>query len=289
MVAMGGHALAVITVAMAAAAILSFPHATAAPNYTRDFDVTWGSDNVAILSNGRGLRIRLDNFTAAGIASKNYYLFGSFSMYMKLIRGDSAGTVTAYYFASSDGDDRDEIDFEFLGNLTGEPYILQTNMYWNGTGGREQRNYLWFDPTKAYHNYSVLWNPQQIIIAVDGVPIRIVKNNEDIGVPYLLRRPMKIYASIWDGSIWATRGGAIKINWGKSPFDAYLAKYNYDVCGIGKNSCVRKKWWNQPQFQTLDANEQSQLQFANTYKVYDYCEDRQRYPVMPIECTRNNL
>ncbi|KAK2353056.1 putative xyloglucan endotransglucosylase/hydrolase protein [Trifolium repens] len=38
---------------------------------------------------------------------------------------------------------RDELDFEFLGNRTGQPYLLQTNLYKNRTGNREMRHMLW--------------------------------------------------------------------------------------------------------------------------------------------------
>ncbi|WJX51684.1 putative xyloglucan endotransglucosylase/hydrolase protein 8 [Trifolium repens] len=38
---------------------------------------------------------------------------------------------------------RDELDFEFLGNRTGQPYLLQTNLYKNRTCNREMRHMLW--------------------------------------------------------------------------------------------------------------------------------------------------
>ncbi|KAL2466279.1 Transcription factor tipo AP2/ERF [Abeliophyllum distichum] len=44
------------------------------------------------------------------------------------------------------GLERDEVDFEFLGNRSGKPYLLQANVYMNGTGGREMRHSLWFSP-----------------------------------------------------------------------------------------------------------------------------------------------
>lgn len=59
----------------------------------------------------------------------------------------------------------DEIDFELLGHEKRRDWVLQTNLYGNGSvrTGREEKFYLWFDPTSDYHDYSILWNNHHIV------------------------------------------------------------------------------------------------------------------------------
>ncbi|CAA2963464.1 probable xyloglucan endotransglucosylase hydrolase B [Olea europaea subsp. europaea] len=226
-----------------------------------------------------------------GFQSKGSYLFGHFSMQIKMVPGDSAGTVTAFYL-SSQNSEHDEIDFEFLGNRTGQPYILQTNVYTGGKGDKEQRIYLWFDPTKEYHYYSVLWNLYQIVFFVDDIPIRVFKNSKDLGVKFPFDQPMKIYSSLWNADDWATRGGLEKTDWSKAPFVASYKSFHVDGCEASVNAkfCATqgKRWWDQKEFQDLDAFQYRRLRWVRSkYTIYNYCTDRVRYPTVSPECKRD--
>uniref|UniRef100_A0A2P2ITT2 Xyloglucan endotransglucosylase/hydrolase n=1 Tax=Rhizophora mucronata TaxID=61149 RepID=A0A2P2ITT2_RHIMU len=263
-----------------------------AGNLNRDFDITWGDGRAKILNNGELLTLTLDKASGSGFQSRNEYLFGKIDMQLKLVPGNSAGTVTAYYM-SSKGSTWDEIDFEFLGNLSGDPYILHTNIFSQGKGNREQQFYLWFDPTADFHTYSILWNPQRIIYTVDGTPIREFKNLESIGVPFPKSQPMKIYSSLWNADDWATRGGLIKTDWSNAPFIASYRNFNANACvwSNGASSCktnnsassnTNTNWLSEE----LDLTKQQRLKWVQkNYMIYNYCADAKRFPQgFPPEC-----
>ncbi|ESW26777.1 hypothetical protein PHAVU_003G147600 [Phaseolus vulgaris] len=198
---------------------------------------------------------------------------------------------------SSKGTTWDEIDFEFLGNLSGDPYIVHTNVYTQGKGSREQQFYLWFDPTADFHTYSILWNPQRIVFSVDGTPIREYKNLESIGVPFPKSQPMRIYSSLWNADDWATRGGLIKTDWSKAPFTASYRNFNANACvwNAGKSSCNSNSpssatpptnaWLSQE----LDSTAQKRMNWVQkNYMIYNYCTDSKRFPQgLPLECTHS--
>ncbi|KAK9725820.1 hypothetical protein RND81_05G171900 [Saponaria officinalis] len=257
-------------------------------NFLGDFEPTFGDHRVKTFG-GKLLSLSLDKFSGAGFRSKKDYLFGRVDMEMKLVPGDSSGTVTTFYLTSDQSTGRhDEIDFEFLGNVSGQPYTVHTNVFSQGKGDREQQFHLWFDPTLNFHTYSIVWNTRLIMFLVDNTPIRVFRSNEDMGVPFPRNQPMKIQCSLWSAD-WATQGGLVKTDWNKAPFVAYYRNYNIDGCeGMsGKSACANSpgSW----RTHDLDAFGRRRLRWVQTnYMIYNYCKDTKRYPQgPPKECTRS--
>ncbi|KAG0559794.1 hypothetical protein KC19_10G129500 [Ceratodon purpureus] len=239
--------------------------------------------------------------------SKYRFIYGYFSIYMKLIPNDSAGTIMTYYFSSPERankteDTHDECDFEFLGNVSGQPITLQTNMYLNGGGNREIRHYLPFDPTLDFHKYSLLWNENLIIWYVDDQVIRVHHNRSN--VPYPTLRPMAVQASLWNGSDWATQGGKVKLNISDAPFILQYEGFNgVDGCQACDtypmtdpssactnpdiSHCSSGYWFNEQEELTSDQVAQLQAH-TDQYVIYHYCKDYYRFPNgYPPECAYN--
>ncbi|KAK7308150.1 hypothetical protein VNO77_41747 [Canavalia gladiata] len=256
------------------------------------FTIMWSQDHFTTSKDGHIWYLSLDNHTGCGFQTKQRYRFGWFSMKLKLVEGDSAGVVTAYYMCTENGagPERDEVDFEFLGNRTGEPYLIQTNVYKNGSGGREMRHMLWFDPTEDFHTYSILWNNHHLVFFVDRVPIRVLKNNGKPNSFFPNEKPMYLFSSIWNADDWATRGGIEKTNWKLAPFVSSYKDFNVDGCQWEDPyphcvSTTTNNWWDQ--YAAWHLSNDQKMDYAWVQRnlvIYDYCQDSERYPTVPEEC-----
>ncbi|GJV41708.1 probable xyloglucan endotransglucosylase/hydrolase protein 26 [Tanacetum coccineum] len=254
----------------------------------------WGAQHSSILGKGDDLRLVLDQTSGSGIQSKRAFLFGSLEMLIKLVPGNSAGTVTAYYLSST-GAKHDEIDFEFLGNSTGEPYTVHTNIFTQGQGNREQQFQLWFDPTADYHNYTIHWNPTAVVWYVDSIPIRVFRNYQSEGIGYPNQQGMRVYSSLWNADNWATRGGLVKIDWTAAPFEAYYRRFRARACKwngpVSISQCTiptQGNWWTSPVYKQLTMSQQVQLKWVrDNHMIYNYCTDVKRFKgLMAPECSK---
>jgi xyloglucan:xyloglucosyl transferase len=194
--------------------------------------------------------------------------------------------VASFYLASGDNPGHDEIDMEFMGNCTGSPVVLSTN----GDGRKEQQFGLWFDPAADFHTYAILWNDRNVVFRVDGKVVRVFNRHPDH--PYPGGKPMRVHATIWDGSWWATRHGTVPVDWSHAPFVVSYRDYSAVGCtpmGEGKPlACPAgtDRWMKR----RPSAADRATLVWArDKHMNYDYCKDGWRFPKgFPAECYRNH-
>ncbi|KAF8688340.1 hypothetical protein HU200_042301 [Digitaria exilis] len=227
----------------------------------------------------------------SGFASQDLFLHGFFSAAIKLPADYAAGVVVAFYLSNGDVYEKthDELDFEFLGNVRGREWRVQTNVYGNGSthAGREERYDLPFDPTDDFHHYSILWTSRRIVFYVDETPIREVVRTAAMGAAFP-SKPMSLYATIWDGSSWATLGGRYRVNYKYAPFVAEFADLVIRGCAVDptavadSTSCDASA--SLESLAVADEQRVAMAAFRRAHTSYSYCHDRRRYPAALPEC-----
>ncbi|CAL5024251.1 unnamed protein product [Urochloa decumbens] len=266
----------------------------------------FGHDNILRSADGRTVSLLLDRSTGSGFISSSMYHHGLFSASIKLPSDYTAGVVVAFYTSNGDVFEKrhDELDFEFLGNIRGKPWRVQTNLYGNGSvgRGREERYLLPFDPTTEFHRYSILWTPAAVAFYVDDVPVREVRRSPAMGGDFP-SKPMSLYATVWDASTWATAGGRYRVNYRYGPFvasftDLALVGCRADdpirmvagggVCGGGggggrEEEVVARLRASDVAVMTVEKL-QAMRRFREQNMVYSYCYDTRRYPAALPEC-----
>ncbi|XP_044494373.1 probable xyloglucan endotransglucosylase/hydrolase protein 33 [Mangifera indica] len=266
------------------------------------FSTFFGGSNIKIINNGSMAAIALDKSSGSGLISRNDYHYGFFSAAIKLPAGISSGVVLAFYLSNANKypHNHDEIDIELLGHDERNNWVLQTNIYANGsvTTGREEKFYFWFDPTAQHHYYSIIWNVHHIVFLVDNIPVREFPSTGAFSSVYP-SKPMSVYVTIWDGSDWATHGGKYPVNYKYAPFVASMAEMEMTGCMSNEtvlpnsNSCSKTSHSSSSrsdpvygqEFVSLSEQQITALQWARSKLMfYSYCKDISRFKVMPSEC-----
>ncbi|XVE73651.1 hypothetical protein DITRI_Ditri11bG0135700 [Diplodiscus trichospermus] len=261
-------------------------------SFNESFSTLFGDQNLHIFdAKGKSVQISLSKSTGCGFRSRLHYDNAFFSASIKLPAANNTAGVVVYTSNAEDFKaNHDELDFEFLGNVPGKAWIVQTNLYGNESvkRGREERYKLWFNPSKDFHTYSILWNKNWTIFYVDDVPIRQVRRVNAMRGDYP-SKPMSLYVTIWDGSNWATGGGKHKTNYRFAPFKADFTNFVIHGHGCSKDHIPQCKLASTSfvaNFIGLSPVEKSKMKgFRKKYMVYSHCQDRRRYPIALPECT----
>ncbi|KAL0399645.1 UNVERIFIED_CONTAM: Xyloglucan endotransglucosylase/hydrolase protein 15 [Sesamum radiatum] len=302
--------------------------ATAAADFYRDAEITWGDGRAKILEGGRMLTLSLDQQSGSGFQSKNDYLFGRFDLQLKLVPGNSAGTVTTFFCLLKEQDTTKLISssWETLpasptqstqmcmpkakgtknsDSISGSIQLLLSTLTPSSGILSASCNFLVLSLHRHLFvsiisgNLKVLtdWNwilCRNFRFLVDNIPIRVFSNNEAIGIPFPKSQAMRVQCSLWNADDWATQGGRVKTDWSKAPFVASYRNFNINGCVAG-SSCGSKSAdsFNTEAWQTkeLDAKGRNRLRWVQQkHMIYNYCTDVKRFPQgIPAECRRSRF
>ncbi|KAH0850769.1 hypothetical protein HID58_095252 [Brassica napus] len=248
------HFLCIVTLCT-----LMFIKISARPTtFAEDFKAAWSGSHIRQVDGGKAIQLVLDQSTGCGFSSKeksNSFSFPRLCRYgHRLLLATLLGANK--HICSWQRRDRTKVN-------------------------------LWFDPSLDFHTYSILWSHKHIVFYVDDVPIREYKNNQAKNIAYPTSQPME-FTHTMEADDWATRGGLEKIDWSKAPFYAYYKDFDIEGCPVpGPTNCPSNphNWWEGYAYQSLNAVEARRYRWVRVnHMVYDYCTDKSRYPVPPIEC-----
>ena len=123
---------------------------------------------------------------------------------------------------------------------------------------------------------------------MDNVPIREIKKTEAMGRAFP-SKPMTLYATIWDGSDWATNGGRYRVSYKYAPYVARFSDFVLHGCSVDPVEQF-SKCDNAPKSRSIpngitQEQKAKMQQFRKKHMQYSYCYDRTRYRAPPSECT----
>uniref|UniRef100_A0A0A9CVQ5 Xyloglucan endo-transglycosylase C-terminal domain-containing protein n=1 Tax=Arundo donax TaxID=35708 RepID=A0A0A9CVQ5_ARUDO len=97
---------------------------------------------------------------------------------------------------------------------------------------------------------------------------------------------MSLYATIWDGSSWATSGGRYKVDYKYAPYVAEFTDLALRGCAAGRPACEEPESAAAAGAPAMSPAQRLAMEaFRARYRTYGYCYDRLRYPAPLPECS----
>ncbi|KAL9124369.1 MAG: hypothetical protein Q9217_006294 [Psora testacea] len=144
------------------------------------------------------------------LASTTYVWYGKVTARMKSSRG--RGVVSAFILLS---DNKDEIDFEFVG---ADLSSAQSNFYYQGItdyGNGKNITMPDSDTFSAYHTYEIDWKPDQLTWSIDGNVERTLKKSDTFNKTdnqyHYPQTPSRVQLSLWPAGI--SKNGKGTVEW----------------------------------------------------------------------------
>ncbi|KAM7503114.1 hypothetical protein LguiB_002018 [Lonicera macranthoides] len=218
---------------------LAYLVASSSANFYQDAQITWGNQRAKILNGGQLLTLSLDQASGAGFSPR-----------------------MSTYLLSSQGPGHDEIDFVFLGNSSGNPYTVHTNVYAQGKGDKLGTTI----PSLVRSLNSLPY----ILDCLECSTYHVLfHNSEAIGIPFPKNQPMRVHASLRnaDAGDWATQGSS---------------------CGSKSTNSLNAE---SQQTQELDGAGRNRLRWVQAkHMIYNYRSDVKRFTRgLPSECKRSRF
>ncbi|PKS07141.1 hypothetical protein jhhlp_005741 [Lomentospora prolificans] len=190
-----------------------------------------GKDSPLSIDNNGAIFTITNKDQAPLIKSNKYIFFGKVEVTLKAAPG--VGIVTSVVLES---DDRDEIDWEWIG---GDQGSVQTNFFSKGVNEyvHGQTHGVSFNAMEGLHTYTIDWTPEYISFQVDGAEIRRATPAEADNGAKWPQTPVQVKLGTWVGGKPDNPPGTIDwagglADFAQAPFIAWYKEVKItDYCG----------------------------------------------------------
>ncbi|KAH8896500.1 cell wall glucanosyltransferase Mwg2, partial [Thozetella sp. PMI_491] len=196
-----------------------------------DDGIKYKTEMVSFDKSGAHFTMNADS-DAPRLISKNYLFFGKVEVTLQAAPGQ--GIITSIVLQS---DDRDEIDWEFVGS---HQSVAETNFYSKGVNDytHSDRINVSYNPMTDIHTYTLDWTPDYLTFSIDGQVVRMATPKEANDGATWPQTPAQVRLGTWVGGgadmpdgtkTWA--GGPV--DWSKGPFSAIYKSIKLTDYGAG--------------------------------------------------------